>query len=323
MSTLVLATRSYFSDLIAAWNRFWFTAQDPIVLSAIRVCVGLMLLYTHFVWALDLEAFFGTNSWISPEVIGAEQTRLAERTSFPTMFWSHLWYFESPAMLWTVHLAALAVFFCLTIGLFSRVMSVLAYLLAVSYVHRIMPAFFGLDKINCMLSLYLIIGPCGAYFSVDRWLAKRKAGETLPSPEPSVAANIAVRLIQLHMCVIYLFSGLDKLQGLAWWDGTAIWIALANYEYQSMDMTWMADWPKLTSLMAHVTVFWEVFYCVLVWNRLARPVVLALAVLVHGGIALSMGMMTFGLVMLIGNMAFLSPDLIRYVTRQRAAASQS
>ena len=321
MNGPALATSTYFNDLIAAWNRFWFTAQDPIVLSAIRVCAGLMLLYTHFVWTLDLEAFFGANGWIASGVVGADQARWAERTSFPTMYWSHLWYCESPTVLWSVHLAALGVFFCLTIGLFSRVMSVLAYVLAVSYVHRVLPAFFGLDKINCMLAMYLIIGPCGAYFSVDRWLAKRKAGGTLAPPNPSVSANIAVRLIQLHMCVIYLFSGLDKLQGLSWWDGTAIWQSLANYEYQSMDMTWMAGWPKLTSLITHATVFWEVFYCVLVWNRLARPAVLAIAVMVHGGIAMSMGMMTFGTVMLIGNMAFLSPALYHAITQKRSAVS--
>jgi len=132
--------------------------------------------------------------------------------------------------------------------------------------------------------------------------------QDLVLPASSVSANIAVRLIQLHMCVIYLFSGLDKLQGLTWWDGSAIWQAVANYEYQSLDMTWLASLPKLVSIFTHVTVFWEVFYCVLVWNRLAKPIVLLMAVLVHGGIALSMGMMTFGLVMIIGNMAFLAPS---------------
>ena len=315
MTSAKRALLGYFQELGAVWNRFWFEPTDPIVLSAIRVCAGLMLLYTHQVWTLDLEAFFGPNSWIPASSAYAAQSELAEQTMFPTAFWSHLWWLNTPGWLWTAHLAALAVFFCLTIGFCSRTMSVLAYLLAVSYVHRVLPAFFGLDKINCMLAMYLMIGPSGAYFSVDRWLARRRAGGVLAPPPPSISANIAIRLIQVHMCVIYLFSGIDKLQGLTWWDGTALWLSVANYEYQSFDLTWLAGWPKLVSTLTHITVFWEVFYCVLVWNRLARPVVLLLAVLVHGGIALSMGMMTFGLVMLIGNMAFLSPVFVHAVAR--------
>jgi hypothetical protein len=38
---------------------------------------------------------------------------------------------------------------------------------------------------------------------------------------------------------------------------------------------------------------------------------LAMAVLVHGGIILALGMPTFGLVMLIGNLAFVSPKTVR------------
>jgi len=50
---------------------------------------------------------------------------------------------------------------------------------------------------------------------------------------------------------------------------------------------------------------------VLVWNLKARPLVLAMAVLVHGGIALAMGMITFGLVMLIANLAFVPAAWLR------------
>ena len=61
------------------------------------------------------------------------------------------------------------------------------------------------------------------------------------------------------MCIIYLFAGTAKLTGPAWWDGTALWMALGNMEYQSLDMTWLADWPQMMNLMTHVTVFWEIF----------------------------------------------------------------
>jgi hypothetical protein len=96
-------------------------------------------------------------------------------------------------------------------------------------------------------------------------------------------------------------------------------MAFGNLEYQSLDMTWMADWPRLMNLMTHVTIFWELGYWALVWPRLARPVVLLLAIPLHMGIAICLGMMTFGLIMLVGNLAFVSPALVRAVlTRRRA-----
>jgi uncharacterized membrane protein YphA (DoxX/SURF4 family) len=212
--------------------------------------------------------------------------------------------------LWTVHLLALVVLFLLMIGLFSRTMAVLGFLITVSYANRITPgAFFGLDTINCMLALYLMLGPCGARYSVDRLLRMRR-GAAIDIPL-STAANLAIRLIQVHMCVIYLFSGMGKLRGESWWHGGAVWMSVANLEYQTLDMTWLADHPLLINFLTHLIVFWELSYCVLIWPRLTRPWMLMLAVFVHAGIIFALGMPTFGLVMLIGNLAFISPPTIQ------------
>src|SRR5262249_12079327 len=157
-----------------------------------------------------------------------------------------------------------------------------ALIATLAYVGRTPGALFGLDQINVLLAMYLAVGQCGDAYSLDRLLAARRAGGPLPVRQ-SWTANLAIRLIQVRMCVIYLFSGTAKLTGAAWWDGTAMWMALGNMEYQSLDMTWMADWPRLINLLTHVTIFWEIFYCALVWPRLSRPVVLALAIPLHLG----------------------------------------
>jgi hypothetical protein len=136
-------------------------------------------------------------------------------------------------------------------------------------------------------------------------------------PVPRVSTNIAIRLIQLHMCVIYFFAAIGKLQGVSWWEGRALWLALANYEYQSWDMTWLAQWPAVLELATHLTVFWELSYPALVWPRWSRPLMLAVAVPIHLGIACTMGMVTFGLIMLVGNMAFIPPE---FWPRRRLAA---
>ena len=315
---MIAATRSYLSEVWEAWNEFWFTPTSPSTLSAIRVLAGAMLLYTHFVWSFDLDAFFGPNGWLPPQLMqdvhdaGNDPDGPGPLTGKPRLIWTHFGFIQSSRLMWTVHLAALAVFFLLMIGFFSRSMALLAFLFAVSYANRITPgAYFGLDKINCMLALYLMLGPCGARYSVDRLWRLRRGGAT--EVPPSAAANLAIRLIQVHMCIIYLFSGIGKLQGESWVTGEASWLSFAMLEYQSLDMTWLAKYPWLLNFMTHATVFWELSYCALVWPRLTRPWVLLMAIVVHGGIVLCLGMPTFGLVMLIGNLAFVPPKTIRKV----------
>jgi uncharacterized membrane protein YphA (DoxX/SURF4 family) len=272
------------------------------------------------IWSLDLEAFFGQHGWISHEALA----RLPGRD----YTWSYFNCIDSPSVLWIAHIAALVVFLLLTLGLFSRTMAVLGFFITISYANRASFALFGLDDINAMLALYLAIGPCGAAYSLDRLLrrsrlaaslATRSNGDQPPAIHPRTDANISIRLIQIHMCVIYLFAALGKLMGPAWWNGSATWMSVANLEYQSMDMTWLAGWPILISLLTHVTVWWELSYCVLVWPRLTRPLMLALAIPIHLGIAMFLGMMTFGLAMLIANLAFVSPWLVRRLFGRRPA----
>ena len=98
--------------------------------------------------------------------------------------------------------------------------------------------------------------------------------------------------------------------GASWWDGSAMWLSIANSEYQTVNLTWMASMPMLLALMTHIIVLFELSYCVLIWNRLTRPVVLLTAVMMHLGIATCLGMATFGLAMLIGNLAFIAPQFI-------------
>jgi hypothetical protein len=290
---------------VRKWDEFFFSPVDPTLTALLRICTGLMLVYTHFVWGLALDDFFGRYSWLDPGMIRYLQT---DRDSAE---WS-LWWLVSTDWMGTFHWACLAVLAMFTLGLFTRVTSVLSLVIAISYGYRTPTALFGLDQINALLTMYLCLGPCGAALSLDRLIRRWRKGELSP-PRPSVASNVSLRLIQLHMCVIYFFAGVAKLRGYAWSDGTAMWLSLANLEYtsQSFDMTWMARHPRLIDVMTHVTVLWELSFCLLIWRPLLRPVVLAVGVVLHLGIGAFLGMWTFGLIMLVGCASFLPPEMIR------------
>ena len=280
------------------WNDFWYTPVDPTLLGLVRILTGMVLLYDHAIWGVVLKDFFGPESWINRDLVD-----FVLKDQYTYTFWWSI----PPRWIWLAYAFSMTVIFWFTIGLWTRVSSILSVVVLISFAHRVPEALFGLDKVIGMLTFYLALGPSGRALSVDSWLERRRA--KMPGGESrSVAANFALRLIQIHMCIIYLVAGASKLQGAAWWNGQAMWMAFANLEYQSVDMTWTAWYPWSVELLSHFTVFWELSFCVLIWVKVLRPLVLFGAVVLHVGIGATMGLWTFSLVMLIGCASFLPPD---------------
>ena len=306
--------------LVDGWNRFWFSLADPAPLAVIRIAIGLLLVYSHAVWALNSDGFFGAASWLNSESVSAIQ---AGGYSVSALWWVD----DSLTLVAIVHGVALVNALLLTFGLWSRVAAPVAFLLTASFANRNPAALYGFDQVLGFVTLYLCVNPGHGWLSVDRWREFRRREKDAGShgvrdseivvSRPSVSANIATRLIQLHLCLIYLVAGLAKLKGAAWWSGVAFWGAIGNLEYQTLDMTWLVDWPMVVSLLTVAALAWEISYAALVWHRWTRPLVLAFGVMVHAGIAVCFGMMTFGLAMIVANIAFVSPRVIRSLFEQR------
>lgn len=309
MKTLAVALinwicSSWLRPAVVAWDQFWFTPSKPHTLALIRILGGGMLFYTHLVWTFGLTDFLGSKAWITADTARSLGSGFDGRN----FTLSYLSYVESPSLLWTLHLSALVVFALLTVGLLTRIVAPIGLAIALAYCHRLTGSLYGLDQVNVLMATYLAISPCGAVLSLDRWLVRRRGAPLAPNSH--VMTTIATRLIQIQMCIVYLFGGISKMRGEQWWDGSAVWFAAANLEYQSVSLTWLVHHRWLIALLTHITVFWETFYPVLIWPRLTRPIFLAMAVAVHGGIALFLGMPTFGLAMIIGNLAFVPPEYV-------------
>lgn len=292
-------------DIARAWDQFWFKPRLPHTLAVIRMACGAMLVYIHVIWAIFATDFMGSTAWIDNTTI----RRLHENGSGMEWAWSWLWYLDSPMLLRMHELMAILFSGAMMLGFATRIATPLAWWFTLMTCHRMTGALFGLDQVVMMLCMYLMIAPCGSVLSIDALMRARVwAGGT---SQPSPLNNIATRLIQLHLCVIYIFGGLSKMRGELWFDGSAMWYTLVNYEYQSMDMTWLGKYPFIISSLTAFTIFWETFYCALVWPRITRPIALTAAVFVHGGIALALGMFTFGTSMIIANFAFIEPEFTR------------
>ena len=308
------------------WNGFFFTPADPTPLGLIRVVVGLLLFWNLVVYGLDLHAFLGSEGWADPEVVRLFQ---GERSPYAWSFWLLV----PDAWLRPVWVACLVVLALFTVGLFSRLTAVLAWAIVVSTVRRAPVTVFGFDQVVSTLAFYLAItGASGRAVSLDRFLARLREGRQVAArrrrdgrwitstgvPPYSVPANLSLRLIQLHMVLIYGMAGLAKLQGEAWWTGLAIWGTLASGEFSLLDFTWLAAWPLVMNLLTHAALAIEVSYGVLIWVRALRPIVVAAVLALHLGIALAApGLAEFGLAMIAGNLAFVSGRWLRSLVAGR------
>jgi len=316
--SLFKSMKSWFLTSVHRWDKFWFTPESPWLLARLRFVFGLFLLYSHLVLASDLDAFIGENAWISQDVGRSLLNRDATSGFYAA---TYLWDLPTWAI-WAHHSFTIAITASWCVGLLTRFTGPLTWFLQLMYLHRLTGALFGFDQIITYAVMYLMLAPAGSCFSVDQWLRSkwlqlggrsRLIDWLLPDAKPCLSANVATRMLQIHLCVIYLFGGLSKARGVTWWDGTAIWYSISNLEYQSFDMTWLASYPEVISALTMLTLLWELSYAALIWPRITRPVVLLMAVFVHSGIALSLGMATFGFAMIAANACFFRPPQKSYL----------
>lgn len=249
--------------------------------------------------------------------------RLVPAKGYP--IFSVFYQVTDPRWIAVVHGLTLVVMLLFTVGFATRVTSALTWVMALSYIQRAPTTLFGMDTMMIIALLYLMIGPSGAALSVDRllaswWRRRRAEREHRPAPAwqppaPMVTANLALRLFQVHFCIIYLASGLSKLQGASWWNGTALWGTLANYEFNPLYLAWYRDflvflcnhrwlWELVMSGGVIFTLVVEIGVPFLIWPRRTRWLMIVGSVLLHTGISLSMGLTTFGLMMLAMLLSF-------------------
>lgn len=260
-------------------------------------------------------------------------------------FWSIWFHVTDPGAMAVVHTLVILVTFLFTIGFCTRITTALTWMAAIWYIHRNTAILFGVDTMMVILLLYFMVGNSGGAYSVDRligrWWSRARPrvinrwrgllGRTPLSesalaaapyprvPAATVSTNVAIRLLQVHVCVIYLIAGLSKLQGTAWWTGTAVWGTLANYEFAPMQFEMYNDFLHWLTAYRYrfegfltaaglFTLAFEISYAFLIWRPATRWIILSGAIVLHGLIGLFMGLKTFSLLMLVMNMAFVRTE---------------
>jgi hypothetical protein len=195
-----------------------------------------------------------------------------------------------------VYFAQVASLACLLIGYHTRLAAVLAWLAHLLLTVTGNASIYGFDQFATIALFYCVWMPVGDDLSADRALGRNPGG-------PSPAARLSLRVLQIHLCIVYLTSGIEKATGEQWWNGEAIWRALIFPTAAFFDFTWLADYARLAKLLCWGTLAVEIGYVLLIWLRRTRKLWLLATVGLHLGIALTIGLVFFSALMILLNVA--------------------
>jgi uncharacterized membrane protein YphA (DoxX/SURF4 family) len=109
---------------------------------------------------------------------------------------------------------------------------------------------------------------------------------------------------RIHLALIYFLSGYDKLLSEAWRSGAAFFSITHLTYFQNPNF--ILELSKLQCLLlAWVVIFFEIGFSILIWFRKLRPTLLILGCIFHASIIIFLGLLDFGLIMIICYCLFL------------------
>lgn len=245
----------------------------------------------------DLDLFY-TDGGILPKRLALQVLPEGMRPAFLLSFWSDAW------VPW-VHGSYVLILILLAFGVAGRALGWVAILLQLAFLFRNYSVSFGADQIGTIFLLYLVLTQSEARLSVRAWW--RNKNDKNPIVCDSLTSAF-YRMIQIQLCVIYFYSGLEKLKGASWWDGTALWSVFANSQMVIADLTWLRHVPLVIVFITFSTILFELYFPALVWNPKLRKYFLMTGVLFHSGIGVIMALWSFAVIMICPYVLFLREE---------------
>ena len=289
-------------------SEFLFPAETDNWLAALRLGLGLQITLYSLSLRNDWNYLLsGTNNGLInrnlAEALLSVESRLVPRLGWLVAFGAHAGLREK-TVLSVAWICLLAAGCGLLVGLACRFSAVLSWFLHLCAAKSGGFVSYGVDNFMTIGLFYLMLSPLPDRYSLDWRLRKAR-------PKNPQLLGFWRRVLQLHLCVIYFFSGLTKCLGSGWWDGSNIWRSLIRPPFNVIDPEILVRWKYLFPVAGIFICVLEIGYPFFVWNSKTRKIWLICICAVHAGIGLTMGMYLFALIMIVLNVAAFGPGVIR------------
>jgi hypothetical protein len=277
--------------VLAAIDDFFLTPASAVPLAVLRIGCAATLIAQALMLRTSILDFFAHDGIIQGELATYLSTPYAPRISWFVQILSLFHVTEAACIYFccSIYFVSLVLQF---VGLFTRGASVVVWFLHWMFMNTGFTTNYGVDLYLHVFLFYLVFAPSGDALSLDVAWGRR-------SGEPSEKARLALRVIQLHLCITYFCSAVEKASGIQWWNGELLWRAFYLPVYKQFDMTWLVDWPILSKVAGWSTLVFEGGYFIFIWPKQTRTFWVFTAVGLHMGIAIFLGLVLFGVTMSI------------------------
>lgn len=187
------------------------------------------------------------------------------------------------------------------VGFFSNVFAYIGWLIHLVIFNTAVIYAYGVESFIHVLLFYFIFMPVDAEASLSslifkKYWIRRKAGS-------QVKARIFLRVIQIHLCIVYLDAGLSKMFGTHWWNGEAVWRSLTQFPFNPFNLSYFHDFPMFLHIAGWLVLAVETLYIFLIRHYKTRRFFLPAVLFMHACIAFLVGLHFFGLIMIILNIS--------------------
>ncbi|WP_340203483.1 hypothetical protein [Ascidiimonas sp. W6] len=138
----------------------------------------------------------------------------------------------------------------------------------------------GGDNFMKFLLIYMIFAN-----SFTRLTLFKSSEECKPNTISFLLNNLSVLSIKIHLCLVYFISGLFKINSKVWFNGVATYYTLSLERFSGSSINKILVQNGLfVTISTYVTMYWEIFFPALVWQKALKYWMLGIGVLMHVGI---------------------------------------
>lgn len=215
--------------IIAYLDRFFFEEVSATGFGLMRAAWAFTVLFYMLGSAGDVVRYY-SDAGILPQELGY----LVFRSEYRFTLLQHITDPTAVIALWSVFMACL---FCMMIGLWPKLMTIVSVLLLFTFHERNLQPLAGGDTVLRIVGFVLILAPEVGTFSIsrleDQWSHWKKTGTYL---RPLKTHIWPYRILLWQILIIYVTSAWEKLQGTMWMRGTVVEAVFHH--------THLVKWPK-------------------------------------------------------------------------------
>ena len=304
---------------------YWFGERETRGLSLFRIIFGLLLL-KDAIYHFPLSRIFYSDEGVLPlDVLAtvARTNRFSLMDAMPAP-----WMASAFFVLW------IAVLLNFIVGNRTTLMTILNFIIILSVHERNTFVLNGADTIMRVLSFWMMFLPLNHHYAVDAvrkrrhdYLYSRNITDLQAAPRQTGWAFV-LRIVQIQIALVYIFASLTKIPTGVWLRGEALYYALQIEPILLPTGYWLYELapPGILRALTWGAYLTEASWVFLVFLPVFQPTLrrigLVLGVLFHTGIALTMAIPNFSMVMVASYLLFLDGDLLeRLDTRLRGNRS--